>query len=103
MSLTIVADDLTGACDTGGLFAGEGPVPLAIWPDAPPVATVRVVDTESRALPEAAARGRVARVPALAPGRRYFKKIDSTLRGHVGAEVDTLMRAASLPTALVCP
>ncbi len=35
MSLTIVADDLTGACDTGSLFTGDGPVPLAIWPSIP--------------------------------------------------------------------
>src|SRR5262245_10809893 len=103
MSLTIVADDLTGACDTGALFAGEGAVPLAIWPSPPRPATIRVVDTESRAAPEADARARVTRVPVLAPGSRYFKKIDSTLRGHVGAEVDALMRAAGLATALVCP
>ena len=52
MSLTIVADDLTGACDTGSLFAADGPVPLAIWPAAPSRAAVRVVDTESRATTE---------------------------------------------------
>jgi uncharacterized protein YgbK (DUF1537 family) len=45
----------------------------------------------------------VTRVPALAPAARYFKKIDSTLRGHVGPEVDALMRAAGIATALVCP
>src|SRR5205085_1333260 len=27
LPLTIVADDLTGACDTGALFAARGPVP----------------------------------------------------------------------------
>ena len=84
MSLTIVADDLTGACDTGSLFAADGPVPLAIWPAAPSRAAVSVVDTESRAASEDDAAARVARVPALAPAARYFKKIDSTLRGHVG-------------------
>ncbi|HMH51679.1 MAG TPA: four-carbon acid sugar kinase family protein [Candidatus Acidoferrum sp.] len=103
MSLTIVADDLTGACDTGSLFAGEGPVPLAIWPAAPIRAAVSVVDTESRAAGADDAVARVARVPALAPATRYFAKIDSTLRGHVGLEVDALMRAAGLTTALVCP
>ena len=50
MSLTIVADDLTGACDTGCLFAGNGPVPLALWPAAPPRAGVRVVDTETASM-----------------------------------------------------
>jgi uncharacterized protein YgbK (DUF1537 family) len=39
----------------------------------------------------------------LAPAARYFKKIDSTLRGHVGLEIDALMRAIGVQTALVCP
>ena len=33
--ILILADDLTGACDTGSLFAGRGPIPVAIWPDEP--------------------------------------------------------------------
>jgi uncharacterized protein YgbK (DUF1537 family) len=103
MSLTIVADDLTGACDTGSLFAGDAPVPLAVWPAAPPPARVRVVDTESRALPAEEAVARVTRVPALAPATRYFKKIDSTLRGHVALEMAALMRAVGTESALVCP
>ena len=103
MSLTIVADDLTGACDTGCLFAGGGLVPLSIWPAAPPRAAVRVVDTESRAADEKDAVARVTRVPALAPATRYFKKIDSTLRGHVGPEVDALMLVTGIVTALLCP
>jgi D-threonate/D-erythronate kinase len=103
VSLTIAADDLTGACDTGSLFAAEGPVPLAIWPAVPPRAAVRVVDTESRGAGADDAVARVSRVPAMAPATRYFKKIDSTLRGHVGLEVDALLRAAGITTALVCP
>ena len=75
MSLTIVADDLTGACDTGSLFAGHAPVALALWPATPPHAAVRVVDTESRAISAEEALARVTRVPALAPATRYFKKI----------------------------
>ena len=103
MSLTIVADDLTGACDTGSLFAGPAPVPLAFWPARPPDGAVRVVDTESRAIPAEEAMARVTWVPALAPSTRYFKKIDSTLRGHVGLEIDALMRAVGVQSALVCP
>ncbi len=103
MSLTIVADDLTGACDTGSLFAGDVPVPLAVWPAAPSQARVRVLDTESRAIGPDDAAARVTRARALAPAMRYFKKIDSTLRGHVAVEIDALMRAARVRTALVCP
>ena len=103
MVLTIVADDLTGACDTGTLFAGHAPVPVTVWPAAPPAANVRVLDTESRAATGAEAAARVARVPALVPAARYFKKIDSTLRGHVALEVDALVRATGSASALVCP
>ena len=30
LPLTIVADDLTGACDAGALFAARGPVPVTV-------------------------------------------------------------------------
>jgi uncharacterized protein YgbK (DUF1537 family) len=101
--LTIVADDLTGACDTGALFAGKFPVPVAIWPDPPRPAPVRLVDTESRALDTREAARRAAAAAAAAPAPRWFKKIDSTLRGRVGAEVSALLRATGLDTALVAP
>jgi hypothetical protein len=48
----------------------------------------------------------MSRAPYLLPGVRWghrlgagpvFKKIDSTLRGHVGVEIDALMRAALGP------
>ena len=102
--LTIVADDLTGACDTGALFTARGPVPVSIWPRrAAADVVVRVVDTESRALATADAAERIATVAAGGRARHWFKKIDSTLRGPVGAEVDALMRATGLATAIVCP
>src|SRR5207244_12490528 len=60
MALIIVADDLTGACDAGTLFAGKAPVPVTVWPDPPVAAEVAVVDTESRRLDRAAATDRVS-------------------------------------------
>src|SRR6266850_7453294 len=103
LPLTIVADDLTGACDTGALFAARGPVPVTVWPDPPLRAPVSVVDTESRALDPADAARRVSGVARNVARSRFFKKIDSTLRGPIGAEVDALLRATSCATALVCP
>lgn len=101
MTLTILADDLTGACDTGTLFAGPGPVPVTVWPSLPVDGGVRVVDTETRraSRDEAAARVRAAASAA----DRYFKKIDSTLRGHVGLELDALLGVLDAPGAVVCP
>jgi len=76
LPLTIVADDLTGACDTGALFAARGPVPVTVWPDPPLRAPVSVVDTESRALDPADAARRVAGVARSVARTRFFKKID---------------------------
>jgi D-threonate/D-erythronate kinase len=101
--LTIVADDLTGACDTGTLFAGRAPVPVTVWPRRAVEAPVRVVDTESRTLTPEEAADRVTIVAARARAGSWFKKIDSTLRGPIGAEVDALMRALGVTTAVVCP
>ncbi len=108
MPLTILADDLTGACDTGALFAGRGPVVVAVAPANPAGAReVLVLDTESRSLPPPLAARRVEEsLAALLPARRtgrIFKKIDSTLRGRVGAEVEALCEATETPGALVCP
>lgn len=108
MPLTILADDLTGACDTGALFAGRGPVVVAVAPANPAGAReVLVLDTESRSLPPPLAARRVEEsLAALLPARRagrIFKKIDSTLRGRVGAEVEALCEATGTPGALVCP
>ena len=103
MTLAILADDLTGACDTGSLFTRGGAVPATIWPACPSAGAVRLVDTESRRLDAPGAAARVRDAVMAAPAAQYFKKIDSTFRGHVGAEIDALMSAAGLARAVVCP
>jgi len=104
MALTIVADDLTGACDAGTLFARRAPVPVTVWPDPPVPAEVAVVDTESRHLARDEATERVSGAVARRPGATsWFKKIDSTLRGHVGAEIVALLEATSTSSAVTCP
>jgi uncharacterized protein YgbK (DUF1537 family) len=101
--LTIVADDLTGACDTGALFAARAPVPVSVWPHRAAEAAVRVVDTESRTVAPLEAAERVGAVAARGRAGSWFKKIDSTLRGPIGSEIDALMRGAGATTAIVCP
>src|SRR6185295_11388054 len=111
--VTIIADDLTGACDTGCLFAGAGPVGVLASPaltGAAPsgITPVLTVDTESRALPPreaVAAIHAAARIlrERLAAGR-VFKKIDSTLRGATGVELTALLdHGPPFTGALVCP
>src|SRR6266545_4851358 len=100
MALTIVADDLAGACDTGTLFARRAPVPVTVWPDLPVAEEVAAVDTESRHLARDDATERVRGTVARRPGATsWFKKIDSTLRDHVGAEIVALLEATERPSA----
>ena len=91
-----IADDLTGALETGARFAEYG-FPATVTTchafQSEPSAGVHVVDTESRHLPgqEAAAIVRALGEAA----RRYdpwliYKKTDSTLRGNIAAEVRAL-------------
>ena len=108
MDVTIVADDLTGACDTGALFAGRGPVSVVIAPALPDTdLEVITLDIETRALSDADAAAAVRGLSAtLAPRlarSAVFKKIDSTFRGPVAAELDALIEGARARVALVCP
>ena len=108
MTITLIADDLTGACDAGAHFTGQGSI--GVFVDAKAIdarLAVAVIDTESRALPPTDAGQRVRDVAGqLAPERRsgfLFKKIDSTLRGPIAAELDALLDETGRAGALVCP
>lgn len=108
MVVTLIADDLTGACDAGALFAGRGRVGVFV-DNCSPVAEwdVAAVDTESRGLDPTAAAKRVDLTARCLKNRLasgvVFKKIDSTLRGPVGAELDALLSATGRRSALVSP
>ena len=104
----IIADDLTGACDTGALYAGRGPVGVFVAPELPGSDwEAAVVDTETRALPAAQAARAVRQVASVMSGRlagrTVFKKIDSTCRGPIAAELDALVAGMGARAALVCP
>ena len=103
IKLLVIADDLTGANDTGVQFARQGintfvTVELDINISAlPPGLEVLVVDTESRHLPADEAANRVRKV--VESGRTagvdyFYKKTDSTLRGNLGAELDAALAAS---------
>jgi uncharacterized protein YgbK (DUF1537 family) len=103
--LAMIADDLTGAADAGAPFAlGGFATVLALAPGPLPQADVLVVTTESRRLPAPKARDRAYEAASRLRGSEWvFKKIDSTLRGQPGAELDAVMDALGLEQALVAP
>lgn len=95
LKVAIIADDLTGALDTGTPFVDAGlSVAVAIEVEAISDALmtgceVVVVNTASRALPEEEAAGRVsvaAKALLAASPQIVLKKIDSRLKGNVAAE-----------------
>ncbi len=103
--IAIVADDLTGAADAGLGFARAGFRTRVIWPDASDDAVVRIpldaaevlaIDTGSRAVSRERAVAITTRVVTdiRATGiATLYKKIDSTLRGHVGDELASTLDA----------
>jgi len=91
MRLGIIADDLTGAMDTGLQFSKQGLETLVSmsWQEMPD-AQVLVVDTDSRAVGASEARHRLEVVARMLEGRTLYKKVDSTMRGNVGFELRAL-------------
>jgi uncharacterized protein YgbK (DUF1537 family) len=108
-SFCIVADDLSGAADCAAAFASPAvPVPVFLGDGGEDEARL-AIDTDSRGMGEAEAISATARVFQRIAGRSpvhdlVYKKIDSTLRGHVGAEIAAALRAAPrFAGALVAP
>ncbi len=101
MRLAVIADDLTGAMDTGLQFAKRGLQTLvSMSRGRVPEAEVVVLDTDSRDARASEAQQRIAEAARLLDGRRLYKKIDSTCRGNVGYELRAL-RDAVRPRAIV--
>jgi uncharacterized protein YgbK (DUF1537 family) len=106
--IAVLADDLTGAADTGGTFAGAG-LRAAIALDGDPSDDVDILvrSTESRGMDitaAVAANRRVAErmLPPQAP-RWVYKKFDSMLRGHPALELRAVMAGLGEHRALIAP
>ncbi|MBC7084245.1 MAG: four-carbon acid sugar kinase family protein [Firmicutes bacterium] len=109
--LGVIADDLTGANDTGVQFAKYGLCAMVVL-DINSIdalanqADVIVIDTDSRWSDPRTAYNKVraaAEVLKKAGISTVYKKIDSTLRGNVGAEIDAVMDVLQAVVAFVVP
>jgi len=102
--LGIVADDLTGAMDTSGHFASWGlSTVVALDPSLPLEADVAVINTNSRAEDPDKACEKVRQALRSLAGRLIYKKIDSTLRGNIGVELEVAMEELACQKAVVAP
>ncbi|HWS79709.1 MAG TPA: four-carbon acid sugar kinase family protein [Rubrobacter sp.] len=107
MLIAVIADDLTGAADTGVQFVHAG-YRTAVFFRATEVIEDNldavVFDTDSRAMPAGFAAKRVVDAAHAARGARIvYKKLDSTLRGNVAAELAAALGGARRDRAIVAP
>lgn len=110
--LVVIADDLTGAADTAARCVQAG-LSAEIWLERSPALAsdaistgVVSLSTDSRFLPPEEANDRVSdALAALSAwsGVVWYKKIDSTLRGNLGAELDAMLAMLPATVAVVCP
>jgi len=108
--IAVIADDLTGANDTGAQFAKIGLRTLVVLESTQEQSLrdhdVVVITTDSRALPAQDAYRKVANAAEWVRQRQYdavYKKIDSTLRGNLGSEIEAIMDVLGCKLAIVAP
>jgi uncharacterized protein YgbK (DUF1537 family) len=99
LEMLVVADDLTGAADCAAPWAtqGLGAIVLRDREIDPPESQVLAIDAATRSQTPEAAAARTAALVVAQAGRRkpraLYKKMDSTLRGHVGPELAAALHA----------
>jgi len=109
--LAIIADDLSSATDCGAQVVRSGlsvVVPLGGYslPPQARLAQVISVDTDTRSLPTDSAYTKVneATQGLIAEGwTDFYKSVDSTLRGSLGAEIEAVLDAAKPDCAIIAP
>ncbi|MBW1697213.1 MAG: four-carbon acid sugar kinase family protein [Deltaproteobacteria bacterium] len=110
LKFMVVADDLSGACDTVVQFKRFGYSALVLnkTDNAEKYLDryeAMAVTTNSRDLTPAAARKAVKQVCRFLKRIRpktIYKKIDSTWRGNIGAELEVMIKELQVDFALVC-
>lgn len=105
--IVVIADDLAGAAEMGGMALRHGLTAEVQWAFDPRAdVDLIVVDTDTRSC---TAQKAASRVGAVAERCRrlgvewVFKKVDSVLRGQVTAELTALLEACDRRRALLVP
>lgn len=111
LPLSIIADDLTGAADTGVQFAKRGfdtvLLPFGLKDSLFHDAEVVALNTATRSMQAELAYDEVKNAASLMMRtlrpRIFYKKIDSTLRGNIGAEIEAVVDATGTKLAILAP
>ncbi len=103
IKLLVIADDFTGALDTGVQFRAKGTVIRLLsekkspFSQLPENTNVLIVDAETRHLPAEDAAKIVGQITSEAVKNgvyTIYKKTDSALRGNIGAELAAVLSAS---------
>ncbi|HZP76147.1 MAG TPA: four-carbon acid sugar kinase family protein [Pseudolabrys sp.] len=112
LKVAIIADDLTGAMDTAGPFAAAGLKTLVrfdadyVTADLPSDLDILCCTTQTRHFAADAAAARVAdalRALSDTGPKLLLKKVDTTLRGNIAAEIAAAMHASGRRHLLIAP
>ena len=109
--MVVVADDLTGACDTAAQFADKGCQTAVFLPGQIPKGGDETWDvlsfcTDSRNLTGDEAYESVAallRALSTDENLHLYKKVDSFFRGNTAREIKALLDVTGIQTAIVSP
>ncbi|MBM7632277.1 four-carbon acid sugar kinase family protein [Geomicrobium sediminis] len=108
--LVIIADDLTGANDSGIQLAKKGRRATVFFNAKEAIEhgeDVTILDTDSRAITPSQAYQCIASLmnglKTKSPLPHIYKKIDSTLRGNLGAEIQALYDSRAFDVVIIAP
>lgn len=103
-TIGIIADDLTSAADGAGPFVGADHRALVMRGVSARPCTVLSVDTNSRSMAVADAVAVVSAAAGMLADRSIlYKTVDSTLRGHVAAEMAAALAASGRDRVVFAP
>lgn len=110
LEFVILADDLSGACDTAVQFNNFGYKTLVLpkLPDFKNINSkynVLAITTNSREIEITKAKEKVSKACQFVKklkNIKIYKKIDSTWRGNIGAEMETIIQELGLSFGLIC-
>jgi uncharacterized protein YgbK (DUF1537 family) len=105
MTWAVLADDFTGALDTGLQFARRGLKTIFDLGINRSRSDAIVLSSDSRSLPPtlaAAAAAETAKQAALSASY-FYKKLDSTLRGNIGPELAAVMAEIGSSRCILAP
>jgi len=105
--IVVIADDLTGAAEIGGLGLRHGfSVEIVTNADFESKADILIIAENTRSMPKKQALLKMAELSAILyhiKPHLIFKKVDSVLRGHIVAELKIHLHQLDLPRALLVP